>query len=87
MLLTYYLNEARSAALMLPLLIINFGAFHLNLFQLAGLSSLAIITFALVIYFLHSNYPNLLRRRESSQNAYAPRLRERVPLKLTRRLG
>jgi diguanylate cyclase (GGDEF)-like protein len=59
MLLTYYLNEARSAALILALLIINFGAFRLNLFQLAALSSLAIISFALVIFFLHRNHPDL----------------------------
>lgn len=58
MLLTYYLKEARPAALMLALLIINFGAFRLNLFQLAGLSSLAVAAYALVIYLLQSNYPD-----------------------------
>ncbi len=60
MLLTYYLNEARPAALMLALLIINFGAFRLNLSQLAGLSSVAISAYVVVIYFLHRNHPDLL---------------------------
>lgn len=59
MLLTYYLNEARPAALMLALLIINFGAFRLDLSQLAGLSSVAILAYALVIYFLHLNHPEM----------------------------
>lgn len=59
MLLTYYLNEARPAALMLALLIINFGAFRLSLFQLAGLSSVAVAAYALVIYLLQSNYPEI----------------------------
>jgi len=58
MLLTYYLKEARPAALMLALLIINFGAFRLNLFQLAGLSSVAVAAYVLVIYLLQSNYPD-----------------------------
>lgn len=59
MLLTYFLDEARAAALMICLLVINFGAFRLNLYQLAGVSSVAIVGYALVILLLQSNHPGV----------------------------
>ncbi len=59
MVLTYFLNDARPAALMLCVLVINFGAFRLNLAQLAGISGVAITGYVLVIYFLSRNHPDL----------------------------
>lgn len=57
MVLTYFLDDARPAALMLCLLVVNFGAFRLNLAQLAGVSCVAIAGYMLVIYFLGRNQP------------------------------
>lgn len=59
MVLTYFLDDARPAALMLCLLVINFGAFRLNLAQLAGISCVAVTGYVLVIYFLSRNHPEL----------------------------
>jgi len=59
MVLTYFLDDARPAALMLCLLVINFGAFRLNLAQLAGVSCVAIGGYLVVIYFLSRNHPGI----------------------------
>ncbi len=59
MLLTYFLHDVRPAALMLCLLVINFGAFRLNLAELAGVSCVAIAGYGLVIYFLYQNHADV----------------------------
>jgi diguanylate cyclase (GGDEF)-like protein len=56
-LMTYFLDEARPAALMVLLLVANFGSFRLNLTQLTGITILATGSYGLVIYLLNLQYP------------------------------
>ena len=56
---TYHLNEARAAALMIGLLVMNFGAFRLNLVQLISVAVYAIAGYMLVVYLLYVNHPEL----------------------------
>lgn len=59
MYITYYLNEARAAALMICILVMNFSAFRLNLAQLITVAVFASGSYALVIYLLYTNHPDI----------------------------
>ena len=56
-LMTYFLDEARPAALMILLLVVNLWSFRLNLAQLTGITILATASYGLVIYLLNVRYP------------------------------
>ena len=55
----YFIHDVRAAFLMICLLVINFGAFRMNLLQLAGLSVYATAVYAFVIYLLYVNHPEI----------------------------
>lgn len=57
--ITYYLEEARAATLMLALLVMNFGAFRLSLIQLITVAIYATASYSLVIYLLYTNHPEI----------------------------
>jgi diguanylate cyclase (GGDEF)-like protein len=56
-LMTYFLDQARPAALMVLLLVANFGSIRLSLAQLTGITILATASYGLVIYLLHLQHP------------------------------
>jgi len=55
--ITYYLNEARAGALMIGLLVMNFGAFRLTLTQLISVAVYAIAGYMLVVYLFYVYHP------------------------------